>query len=447
MHDLEETIVAVATPPGRGGVGCVRLSGPRAHPLAESLFRPAASRAVGALRFGRFVGCDGTPVDHGYLVRFEAGRSFTGEPAAELWAHGSPAVLREIVAVALAAGARAAGPGEFTYRALRHGRLDLTRAEAVRDLVEARTVWQARTAFAQSEGSLARRLAPLQETLLDLAARAEAAVEFVDEAETRWASEAFGHALAAATEQAATLRRAMRTGRRAREGAQVAITGLPNVGKSSLFNALLARERAIVSEIPGTTRDTLEDAVDLDGLPVGLVDTAGIRRSTDPVESEGVRRARVALAESDLVMFVLDASRPVETAEAEVLRDLDPSRSLVIGNKADLPKSIGSLPRGTLEVSARTGAGLEALRDALREKVLGGGSLENAVLSDARHGAAIDGCAEALARGLRAFEAGLSEEAVLEDVREATRRLGEITGEIGSEDLLDRVFATFCIGK
>ncbi len=447
MHDLEETIVAVATPPGRGGIGCVRLSGPQAHAVAERLFRPGGSRAGGALRFGRFVGRDGDPVDRGYLVRFEAGRSFTGEPTAELWAHGSPAVLRELVDAALAAGARAAGPGEFTYRALRHGRLDLTRAEAVRDLVEARTLWQARTAFAQSEGSLARRLAPLREALLDLAARAEAAVEFVEEPETREASESFGRALAAAAERAAALRRAMSTGRVAREGVQVAITGLPNVGKSSLFNALLARERAIVSEIPGTTRDTLEDVVDLDGLPVRLVDTAEMLRPTDPNDSEGVRRAKAALAESDLVLFVLDASRPIDPAERGALEELDPHRAVIVANKVDLPESAGPLPEGVLEVSARSGAGLAALRAALREKALGGGSLEDAVLSGARHGAAIEGCAEALARGLRAFAAGLSEEAVLEDVREAMRRLGEITGDVGSDDLLERVFATFCIGK
>jgi tRNA modification GTPase len=425
----------------------VRLSGPQAHPLAERLFRPAGWKAAEALRFGRFVGRDGTAIDRGYLVRFEAGRSFTGEPTAELWAHGSPAVLRELVDAALAAGARAAGPGEFTYRALRHGRLDLTRAEAVRDLVEARTLWQARTAFAQSEGSLARRLAPLRDALVDLAARAEAAVEFVDEAETRGASEEFGRALAAAAEQAAALGRALGTGRIAREGVQVAITGLPNVGKSSLFNALLARERAIVSEIPGTTRDTLEDGVDLGGLPVRLVDTAGIRRSTDPIESEGVRRAQTALVESDLVLFVLDASRPVDEDERRALGELAPERAVIVANKADLPKSTAPVPEGALEVSARTGAGLDALRSAIRESALAGGSLEDAVLSGARHGAAIDGCAEALARGLRALTAGLSEEAVLEDVREAMRRLGEITGEVGSDELLDRVFTTFCIGK
>jgi tRNA modification GTPase len=447
MHDLEETIVAVATPAGRGGVGCVRLSGPHAHPLAERLFRPAGSRTGGEIRFGRFIGRDGDPVDHGYLVRFEAARSFTGEPSAELWAHGSPPVLRELVDAALAAGARAAGPGEFTYRALRHGRLDLTRAEAVRDLVEARTLWQARTAFAQSEGSLARRLTPLREALLDLAARAEAAVEFVDEPETRRVSEDFGRALAAAAERAAALGRAMGTGRIARDGVQVAITGLPNVGKSSLFNALLSRERAIVSEIPGTTRDTLEDGVDLDGLPVRLVDTAGIRRSNDPIESEGVRRAKTALVESDLVLFVLDASRPVDAEERRALGELVPERAVIVANKADLPKSTGPFPEGALEVSARTGAGLEALRGALRERALDGGSLEDAVLSDARHGAAIAGCAEALGRGLRALAAGLSEEAVLEDIHEAMGRLGEITGEVGSDDLLDRVFATFCIGK
>ena len=445
MHDLEDTIVAVATPPGRGGVGCVRLSGPAAHPIASGLFRTRSGS--GSLRFGRFVDREGSPVDHGYLVRFDAGHSFTGEPTAELWAHGSPPVLAALVESALAAGARAAGPGEFTYRALRNGRLDLTRAEAVRDLVAARTLWEARTAFAQAEGSLARRLAPFREALVDLATRAEAAVEFVDESETAMASEAFGRALAGAAENASSLRRAFRTGTRAKDGASVAITGLPNVGKSSLFNALLARERAIVSEIPGTTRDTLEDSVDLDGIPVRFVDTAGLRQVEDPLETEGVRRAHAARAEADLVILLLDRSRGLTDAEREALASAADERILVVANKADLPEAGGFAFDEVLAVSARTGEGLDDLRARLRDRILEGDSLEGAVLADARHARALDDCAAALERGRAAFAGGLSEEAILEDVREALDRLGEITGEFETDDLLDRVFSTFCIGK
>jgi len=453
MHDLSVTVVAVATPPGRGGVGCVRISGPDAGKVAASVFRPARSgRSDGIPCFGRFLDRDGRAIDHGYRVLFPADRSYTGEPTAELWTHGSPAVLVAVIEAAVEAGAAPAEPGEFTYRALRNGRMDLARAEAVRDLVAARTLYQARVAFAQAEGALSRRLAPLREELAELIARTEAALEFVDESEVHLPRGDLERTVARVTEACSWLLAGFRKGRVVREGATVAITGLPNVGKSSLFNALLSRERAIVTDVPGTTRDTLEEYLDLGGIPVRLVDTAGLREGADAIEREGVRRARAATAEADLVMLVLDGSRGIEPREREVLgasAGPEEQRAVVVVNKIDLPgASDAAIPSpGALRVSARTGDGLDALRSALRERVAGAGPLEDPVLTDVRHARAVEQAAAALERASRAAESGLSEELVLEDLRDAMHNLGSITGEFTTEDLYDRIFSTFCIGK
>lgn len=455
MHDLSRTLVAVATPPGRGGIGCVRLSGPDAAAVARAIFRPAGAvvpATGGAPAFGRFLGADGRPVDHGFLVLFPEGRSFTGEPVAELWAHGSPAVLRALVAAAVAAGAFPAGPGEFTYRALRHGRLDLARAEAIRDLVAARTLHQARLALAQAEGTLSRRIAPLRESLADLIARGEASIEFVEEAEVHLPGGALAKGIEAALREAEALLAGHRAGRIVREGATVAITGAPNVGKSSLFNTLLARERAIVSALPGTTRDTLAETLDLGGIPVTLVDTAGLRDVSDPLEDEGVRRARLARAEADLLLWVLDASRPPAREERETLAGLDAGpdgpRTVIALNKSDLSDAGASaLPHpGAVRVSAKTGDGIDALRDALYERLVGADWVDDPVLADVRHAEALRAAVTALTSA-RAAAGGLSEELVLEDLREAMTRLGEITGEFAPEELYDRIFSTFCIGK
>lgn len=452
MHPLDATVVAVGTPPGRGGVGCLRLSGAAAHRIARLLFRAKGARESepgGAPRFGRFVDRDGRPLDHGYLVLFPPDRAFTGEPTAELWTHGSPAVLGELTRAALGAGAVAAGPGEFTYRALRNGRLDLARAEAIRDLVASRTVFQARVAAAQAEGSLSRRLAPLREALADLLARGEAAVEFADEAEVHLPREALTSGIREAAAEARRLLAGFRTGRLVREGATAALTGMPNVGKSSLFNALLARERAIVSAVPGTTRDTLEESVDLDGIPLRVVDTAGLRPAADAVEAEGVRRARAAIDEADLVLLVLDVSRDPGPDECLALRlaveEASP-RTLIVANKSDLPAA-GTLPEGAIRVSARTGEGLASLREAMRERLVGSELVEDPVLTDARHAEALGRASRGLEQALAAASAGVPEDLVLEDLREAMRHLGEITGEFDDEALYERIFSTFCIGK
>lgn len=451
MHAPEDTVVAVATPPGRGGIAAIRLSGPAAHAVASSLFQerpgtpaPGSGRAI----FGTFLARDGAALDRGYLVRFAPGGSFTGEPVAELWTHGSPAVLRELVAGAIEAGASPAAPGEFTYRAMRNGRLDLARAEAIRDLIAARTLWQARVAHAQSEGAVSRRLEPIRGALADLVARTEAAVEFVEESDVHLPPGSLREGIARAAEDVRTLLDGFRAGRVVREGAVVAITGLPNVGKSSLFNALLARERAIVSETAGTTRDTIEEEVDIEGLPVRLIDTAGLRETLDPVEGEGVRRAGAAARESDLVIVVLETGRPPSDAEMRAIREAPAASTIVVRNKADLDDVGGGGDTGPgLAVSATTGAGLGALRAALRERLIGAERVEDPILTDARHAAALERASAALGRALGALREGFPEEYVLEDLRAAIDNVGEITGAFGNEELYEKIFATFCIGK
>jgi len=450
MHDLDSTLVVVGTPPGRGGIGCLRLSGAEAETIGRKLFRPASlrSKTVGnGLAFGRLLDRMGRPIDHGFLVVFHPIRSYTGEPSVELWSHGSPAVLAELLDSAVSLGARPAGPGEFTYRALRNGRLDLSQAEAIADLIDARTAYQARIAFSQAEGAVSRRLAPLRAVLEDCVARCEAAVEFVDEADTHLQQGAVAQALERGRCECRELLSAFEAGRDVRSGAIVAITGRPNVGKSSIFNRLLGRDRSIVTEIPGTTRDTVEEDIDLAGIPARLVDTAGLREAEDPVETEGVRRAEVARREADVVVLVLDGSRPIEEAEGHAIEDAGApeSRTILVRNKTDLPQHEWSGCQ--VDVSARTGEGLAALREAIARQLRGSGPLEDPILTNARQAQALREADQALARASHGARNGLPDDLVLEDMKLALRHLQEITGEFTTEDLLDRIFSTFCIGK
>lgn len=458
MHDPGTTLVALATPPGRGGVGCLRISGADSVSIARQFFRaPSSPRPGQRPCFGRFLDRDGLELDHGYLVVFAPGNSYTGELTVEVWAHGSPAVLTELVEGAVARGAVHAEPGEFTYRALRNGRLDLARAEAIRDLVHSRTLYQARLALQQAEGSISRQLAPLRESLEEWIARGEAAVEFVDESETHLPG---GRLLAAIDEAIATCDRLLagfRSGRIVRDGATLAVVGRPNVGKSSLFNRLLSRDRAIVADVAGTTRDTLEEALDLGGIPLRLIDTAGMREvQDDAIESEGVRRAEAARADADLVLLLLDGSRPLEAVEREGLRAAsevgERDRTIVVVNKCDLPAAfeIGEQPFDglrALRASARNGQGIETLLQELRERLVGTGQTEDPLITNSRHAKALRTAQAALRQAAAAAREGLTEELVLEDLRESIRHLGVITGEFTTEDLYDRIFSTFCIGK
>jgi len=457
MHDLDTTLVAVATPPGRGGVGCLRLSGRRAYEIASRLFRPSSDGGGptpgGRPSFGRFLDRRGESLDHGYLLLFAAGSAYSGESTAELWPHGSPVVLAELVEAAVVAGAIPAGPGEFTYRALRHGRIELTAAEAVRDLVNARTLYQARLAFSQAEGAVAREVRPLCEALEEWIARAEAAVEFVEESETHLPSGALRPAIAEAKQACAALLDGFRMGRVVRRGATLVLAGRPNAGKSSIFNRLLARNRAIVTEVEGTTRDTLEEELEIGGIPVRLVDTAGLRQVQDPLESEGVRRAEQARAEADLLLLVLDGSRPMaeeeRTALKRALGEAERARTVVVMNKCDLEPLEGweRPDPAVLKVSALTGEGMSRLREALQERLVGTGPLEDPIITDARHAGALGRALEALEKAAAALQSGLTEEIILEDLRAARKELGEISGEFSGEDLYDRIFSTFCIGK
>ena len=453
MHDLSRTLAAVATAAGRGGIGCLRISGPDAHAIAGALFEPRGAALTPddrRPRFGTFLDDAGREIDHGFWVAFPPGRSYTGESTVELWTHGSPPVLDALTRAAVARGAVHASPGEFTYRALRHGRLDLTRAEAVRDLIAARTLYQARVAFRQAEGALARRLAPLRGALIDLIARGEAAIEFADEAETHLADGALAAGVVATEGSARSLLAEARVGRIVREGARVALSGVTSVGKSSVFNRLLGRDRAIVSPVAGTTRDTLEETFDLEGIPVTIIDTAGVRVAADAVEAEGVRRAREATGEADLVILVLDAGRDLRPEERNVLveRAADPAQpTIVVANKIDLAAGCDSNTPwpGALRISALTGDGFATLHTAIRESLCGTSPLSESVLTNVRHVLALEEAVACLARAKAAVPVG--EELVLEDVRAALSALGELTGEFGSDDLYDRIFSTFCIGK
>jgi tRNA modification GTPase len=378
-------------------------------------------------------------------VRFPRGHSFTGELTAELWTHGSVAVLQELLHAAVAAGAAAAAPGEFTYRALRSGRLDLARAEAIRDLIAARTRFQAQVAFEQAEGSLSRRLAPLCDELEEWIARGEAAVEFVEESETHLPDGALAGAIDSAIAKCNELVAEYRAGRVVRDGARLVLVGRPNAGKSSLFNRLLEEDRAIVTDVPGTTRDTLEEDLVLEGIPVRLIDTAGLREVRDAIEREGVSRARKALEQADLVLLVLDGSRDPDELERETLAGAGSDRWVAVTNKSDL-RETGPID-GTLAVSARTGEGLVELKSTLRERLVGAGPLEHPVVTNGRHAAALEAALAGLTRAATAVSERVSEELILEDLKRARADLGAITGEFDVEDLYDRVFSTFCIGK
>jgi tRNA modification GTPase len=356
-------------------------------------------------------------------------------------------VLQELLDTAIAAGAVAAGPGEFTYRALRNGRLDLARSEAIQDLIEARTRYQARVAFEQTEGNLSRRIAPLTAELEEWIARGEAAVEFSDEAETHLPAGRLAAVIDGTIAKCNELVAGYRTGRVVRDGARLVLVGRPNVGKSSLFNRLLEEDRAIVTEIAGTTRDTIEEDLVLDGIPVRLIDTAGLREVRDAIEIEGVSRAHRALEQADLVLFVLDGSRETDELERDTLTrvETEAGRWVAVVNKSDLPQRMRL--NGTRTVSAKNGDGVAELRAELREQLLGNTPAEHPLVTNGRHAAALEQARTTLTRAATAVKEGLSEEWVLEDLKQARRELAVVTGEFGVEDLYDRIFSTFCIGK
>ena len=449
MFSTDDTIVAIATPNGRGGIGVVRVSGPAAAEAAGALLGLGRSLQPRHATFTR------TKNDQVVAVYFPAPHSYTGEDVVEISAHGSPVVLRQIVEDAIAAGARLAEPGEFTLRAFLNGRIDLVQAEAVADLIDAVTPLQARTAFDQLEGTLTERIAEIEADLFDLTARLEASLDFPDEGYHFVEAGEAGGALRSIERKLGSLLCEARRGRLIREGARVVIAGRPNVGKSSLFNALIRAGRAIVTPIPGTTRDLVTESADIGGLRLEFVDTAGVRDTIDEVESEGVTRARRAWGTADLILAVLDGSQPLEHADFELLRDTGESPRIVVANKSDLPAAWNASAVATAveTVSSMTGEGLERLRAEIRRALEGGSpaiARDTAAVTNVRHTALLERARTALANAAEALDAPggpVAEEFVLTDLHDARTALEEVTGKRSSEDLLRHIFTRFCIGK
>jgi len=482
-----DTIVAIATPPGRGGIGVVRLSGPaageiagvliaRARPLeprhatftvvksatgrSEDLrhdssahndsvvaqaFRPASETGVAQ---------DFSPahaIDHVVATYFPAPHSYTGEDIVELSAHGSPVVLRAIVAAAVACGARLAEPGEFTLRAFLNGRIDLPQAEAVADLIDAVTPLQARAAFDQLQGTLTQTIAGIDGVLFDLIARLEASIDFPDEGYHFIDHGGLARAIDGLTAETARLLADGTRGRLVREGLQIAIVGKPNVGKSSIFNALAGAARAIVTEIPGTTRDLVTESIDLDGLRATLVDTAGLHSTGDLVEAEGMARSKQAYATADLTLVVLDRSQALCEDDRRVIAQTIDINRLIVLNKADLPTAEGAEETpGAVSVSAVTGAGLDELRRRIGESLDVDLLADRPAITNVRHIALVQRAHEALTRARSAALSdggALPEEFVLADLQEARMALEQVNGQRTSDDVLAHIFSRFCIGK
>jgi len=449
MFATDDTIVAIATPPGRGALGVVRLSGPRALDLAGQFLERGHSLQPRHATFTR-VNVDGSAsaIDEVVATFFPAPRSYTGEHVVEIIGHGSPVLLQAVLKRAIAAGARLAEPGEFTLRAFLNGKRDLIQSEAVADLIDAATPLQARVAFDQLEGTLTERIGALDARLFDLIARLEASLDFPDEG-YHFVEPALAAAeIIAVIETLDDLLAGAAAGRMIRDGATVVITGRPNVGKSSVFNKLAGAPRAIVTPVPGTTRDLVTETVDVEGIAVTLVDTAGWRDTRDLVESEGVARGVHARGVADLVLLVLDGSEPLADEDLRLLEDTANANRIVVTNKSDLAAAARTLRVREVRVSALTGDGLDGLRQAIATALVGEERLRDAVpISNMRHIALLDQCRASLDAARRAAEANVPEEFVLIDLQAGRTRLDEVVGRRTSEDVLRHIFERFCIGK
>jgi tRNA modification GTPase len=461
-----DTIAAISTPPGRGGIGIVRLSGPEAASIAAQLVSMRLPLEHGRARLADVLDAQGGGVGHGEAARidealvtwFAAPNSYTTEDVVEIAAHGSPVVLDLLLRRSLDLGARLAEPGEFTQRAFLAGRLDLTQAEAVRDLIEAQTLTQARQAASQMGGSLSRRVQPVKQALVELIALLEAGIDFAeDDVDVTPASE-IARRIGELTPPLAALGASFGRGRIVHDGLTLAIVGRPNVGKSSLFNRLVERERAIVTATPGTTRDTVTERISLDGIPLELVDTAGLRdglgeglpESLEEAEQLGIARSREALADAALVLLVLDATQRLNEEEHRLLAAIEGRPALIALNKCDLTANeeadeVGGLR--ALRTSALTGEGIPALRERILALATGGAASEPGMLTSLRHHQAIATALAALNDAAQANANAIPHEMILLDLYRALWALDSLTGQTTSDDILNLIFSTFCIGK
>lgn len=442
-----DTICAVATPPGAGGLGIVRVSGPAVPAVCEALIGRVPAPRLATL--ASFRAADGSVIDSGIVLYFPAPHSFTGEDVLELQGHGGAYVLRRVLSRVMELGARGARPGEFSERAFLNDKIDLVQAEAIADLIESGTDAAARAAQRSLQGEFSRRVRQLQETLTGLRVFVEAAIDFPDEEIDFLAESDVLERTALAQQELTDLLGSARQGRLLRDGIVLAIVGRPNAGKSSLLNALSGQDSAIVTDIPGTTRDVLREMIDLDGIPVHLADTAGIRETEDLIEAEGVRRAREALSGADIVLLVEDARSPDDDVAGLLLEAPDHATVIRVGNKIDLLEP-GAEPAPAPDrawISAKTGAGLDSLRARIREAVGASDQAEGNFSARQRHVDALKRAGAHLEAGRREMNQSGSGELLAEELRLAQAALGEITGEMLADDLLGEIFSSFCIGK
>jgi tRNA modification GTPase len=444
------TVVALSTPQGRGALAVIRLSGPRAISIAQQLarvgsFAPRYATLTDLIAFDEVL-------DQVLLTCFPTPHSLTGEDVVEISCHGSPAIVRRIIDATLELGAVLAGPGEFTLRALTNGKINLAQAEAIRDLIAAQTDAAIKQAARQLNGELSKVLDPFKEKLIEVIVLLESALEFVEDDLPAPEVNRIEQILESVIAGVDRLSESYSAGRLLQEGAKVAIAGRPNVGKSSLFNSLMRTERAIVTDVPGTTRDTLSESIEIEGVPVLLTDTAGLRETTDNVETLGIERTHRAMGDADLVLLVLDGSTPVGPENRELLQRTARTPRIVVMNKSDLstfePLARCAPDVEAINVSALTGAGLPALHDAILAKLNSAGSEDGGLLiTNARHYDLLCNAARDLEKARACFGGRHSEELVLAPLHNALKLLGQITGETTTEDILSEIFATFCIGK
>jgi len=450
--NLDDTIVAIATPPGRGGIGVIRLSGADAQSIAASILRLKHEFAPGRAVFTELIEPDtGERIDEAVVTYFARPHSYTQEDVVEISAHGSPVVLRHVVELALARGARLAEPGEFTMRAFLNGRIDLTQAEAVRDLIESQTLYQARVAAQQLEGALSQRLQPTKKKLVELIAVMEAGIDFAEDDVSVLPALQIVERIAGVQRPLEELRASFAYGKMVHEGLTLAIVGRPNVGKSSLFNRLVERERAIVTATPGTTRDLVTETVALGGIPLKLIDTAGIRHSTDEAENIGIRKSHEALTEADIVLVVVDSSSPLSPDDQELFQACRQRRAFVVANKSDLARDSKLDVEGLklFRTSALTGEGIDQLRSEILSEVSGssGAEHEAGFLTNVRQQRLVEESLTALDAAKRAVERSIPHEMIMLDLYSALRPLDAITGETTTDDILHLIFSSFCIGK
>jgi tRNA modification GTPase len=447
---VQDTIAAISTPFGEGAIAVIRMTGPASVAVADEVFRSARRASELPPRFqqfGKIIEGDRV-LDDVLITVFRAPASYTGEEMVEIACHGGILVTRRILALLLDCGARAAAPGEFTQRAFLNGKLDLTQAEAVMDLITAQTDLALRAAAEQLEGRLGERVREIKDNLLDLLAHVEAYIDFPDEDITPQTGQALLVRLSGAQERVGVLLRTADQGRVLREGVRAVICGAPNVGKSSLLNLLLGYERAIVSELPGTTRDSIEEVINLRGIPLRLVDTAGVRDSLDAIERQGIARTMRHLEGADLVLHVVDASLPPDPLTADLGAG---AGRLLILNKIDLGEDPqwAAFETSHIRLSCRDGRGMDALADAIFDQVLGHGLTAGdfTVAINARHQACLKTADRFLQAAQDALVSGVSPEFVAIELRSALDAVGDVVGRADTEDLLGRIFSTFCLGK